>query len=101
MIVFGLTITSIGGGKKCVFFFHWIVICFFLITGEKEQCGRLSLSLGLDDGVPVKVVLDVVGSQHASHLEVSQRESVLLLAQLAEVAWTQKPRRHTEKLLLL
>lgn len=66
-------------------------------TGEKEQFGPLSLTLGLDDGVPVKVVLDVVRSQHASHLEVSQRESVLLLlAQLAEVAWTQKQRRHAE-----
>lgn len=67
-------------------------------AGEKEQFGHLSLTLGLDDGVPVKVVLDVVGSQHASHLEVSQRESVLLLGQLAEVAWTQKQRRHTEYL---
>lgn len=67
-------------------------------AGEKEQFGYLSLTLGLNDGVPVKVVLDVVGSQHASHLEVSQRESVLLLAQLAEVAWTQKQRRHTKYL---
>lgn len=64
-------------------------------AGEKEQFGHPPPTLGSDDGVPVKVVLDVVGRQHASHLEVSQRESVLLLAQLAEVAWTQKQTRHT------
>lgn len=56
---------------------------------KSSSATRLEPS-ALDDGVPVKVVLDVVGRQHASHLEVSQRESVLLLAQLAEVAWTQK-----------
>lgn len=83
-------------GKK-VCFFRWIVICFVFITQVKmsEQFGPLSLTLSLDDGVPVKVVLDVVRSQHASHLEVSQRESSLLLAQLAQVAWTQKQRSHT------
>lgn len=43
--------------------------------------------LSLDDGVPVEVVLDVVCSEHAPHLEVSQRQPVLLLlAQLAEMA---------------
>lgn len=43
--------------------------------------------LSLYDGVPVEVVLDVICSEHASHLEVSQRQPVLLLlAQLAEMA---------------
>lgn len=40
--------------------------------------------LSLNYGVPVKVVLDVVCSEHASHLEVSQRQPVLL-AQLDQV----------------
>lgn len=95
MIVFGLTITSIGGKKSVFFPLDCHLFCLYH-TGEKEQFGPLPLTLGLDDGVPVKVVLDVVCSQHASHLEVSQRESVLLLAQLAEVSWTQKQRCHTE-----
>lgn len=44
--------------------------------------------LCLDDGVPVKVVLDVICSKHASHLEVSRRQRVLLLlAQLAVMSW--------------
>lgn len=83
-----------------MFFFRLDCHLFCLYhAGEREHFAHLSLTRGLDDGVPVKVVLDVVGSQHASHLEVSQRESVLLLlAQLAEVAWTQKQRRHTEDL---
>lgn len=48
-----------------------------------------ALFCSLNDGVPVEVVLDVVGRQHAPHLEVSQRQPVLLLllAQLAEVAY--------------
>lgn len=42
--------------------------------------------LSLDDGVPVEVVLDVFCSEHASHLEVAQRQSVLLLlAQLVQM----------------
>lgn len=90
MIVFGLTVTSIRGEKKCV-----LSIGLSSVLSLSRRC-HLSLTLGLDDRVPVKVVLDVV--LHASHLEVSQRESVLLLAQLAEVAWTQKQRRHTEYL---
>lgn len=76
----------------------------FVHTGEKlRSCGsgnflvspataRLhfgALFCSLNDGVPVEVVLDVVCRQHAPHLEVSQRQPVLLLlllAQLAEVA---------------
>lgn len=96
MIVFGLTFTSIGGEKKRVLLpLDCHLFCLYH-AGEKESFGHVSVTFCLDDGVPVKVVLDVVGSQHASHLEVSQRESVLLLAQLAEVAWTQKQRGHTE-----
>lgn len=46
--------------------------------------------LTLDNGVPVEVVLDVVGSEQASHLKVSRGEGVLLLllAQLAVMTWT-------------
>lgn len=43
-----------------------------------------SRRLGLNDGVPVEVVLDVVGSEHTSHLEMSRRQRVLLLL-LAEL----------------
>lgn len=43
----------------------------------------LTHSSALDNGVPVKVVLDVLSSKDASHLKVSHRQSVLLLAQLA------------------
>lgn len=93
MIVFGLTIASMGGG------FIGLSSFFVFITQVKRSSLTTCLyPLGLDDGVPVKVVLDVVCSQHASHLEVSQRKSVLLLAQLAEVAWTQKQRRQAESL---
>lgn len=75
-------------------FFSWIVFCIFYHTGERSGLASsiphlvlyVSLSfsvflslftrlfqrrLSLDDGVPVEVVLDVVRSEHASHLEVS------------------------------
>lgn len=73
---------------------------FFVFITQVKRSGLTTCLCppGLDDGVPVKVVLDVVCSQHASHLEVSQRKSVLLLAQLAEVAWTQKQRRQAESI---
>jgi len=41
--------------------------------------------LGLDDGVPIKVILDVI-SWHAMHLEVSGRYHVLLV-HLCMVSW--------------
>lgn len=40
---------------------------------------------GLDDGVPVKIILDVI-SWHAVHLEVSGRDHVLLV-HLRVVSW--------------
>ncbi|KAG7227038.1 hypothetical protein INR49_022385 [Caranx melampygus] len=54
--------------------------------GKRAGCRRLCLH----NGVPVKVILDVICSQHASHLEVSwgKRVLLLLLAQLAVMTWT-------------
>lgn len=112
MIVFGHTIHLYQ--KKRPTRSEKLRLCFLLDcllvfhTGEKEQDGQFHVSpvttrlsfpvsslfspllhqrLSLDDGVPVEVVLDVVCSEHAPHLEVSQRQPVLLLlAQLAEMA---------------
>lgn len=46
---------------------------------------RGGAGLSLNDRVPVEVVLDVVGGQHASHLEVSRGQSVLLLLLLTQL----------------
>lgn len=43
---------------------------------------------GLDNGVPIKVILDVIGG-HAMHLEVSSRYHVLLV-HLCVVSWTNR-----------
>lgn len=61
----------------------------FLVSSATARLHFGALFCSLNDGVPVEVVLDVVGRQHAPHLEVSQRQPVLLLllAQLAEVAY--------------
>lgn len=68
-------------------------LCLSFISSLHPSVQQLSL----DYGVPVKVVLDVVCSEHASHLEVSWRQHVLLLllllAQLAEMAWTMRERQ--------
>lgn len=101
-----------------LFVFCWIVFCFFTLvkgagwpvpylTCYHMTCPWLSfpgsrflLSVPpmapffvlLDNGVPVKVILDVVCSEHASHLEVCWRQRVLLLllAQLTVMTWTWK-----------
>lgn len=107
MIVFGLAIHVYRKRKEASTIrkklgFSWIVFWFFH-AGDKLQVGQFHVSpvtstppvsglsthrrLGLDDGVPVEVVLDVVCCQHAPHLEVSQRQPVLVLAQLAQMAY--------------
>lgn len=108
MIVFGLAIHVYRKRKrrqhdqKKKLGFSWIVFWFFH-AGDKLQVGQFHVSpvtstppvsglsshrrLALNDGVPVEVVLDVVRRQHAPHLEVSQRQPVLLLAQRAQVSY--------------
>lgn len=46
---------------------------------------------GLDDGVPVKIILDVIG-WHAMHLEVSRRYHVLLV-HLCVMSWGENSRQ--------
>lgn len=69
----------------------WEVAAQGIFSSHLRPHGSIlgALFCSLNDGVPVEVVLDVVGRQHAPHLEVSQRQPVLLLllAQLAEVAY--------------
>lgn len=89
-----------GLKKKRVF--CWIVSWFLTqmkSSSSPRSASHLSSStslvsslismLSLDDGVPVEVILDVFRSEHASHLEVAQGQSVLLLlAQLVQMPWT-------------
>ncbi len=81
-------------GLSSVFSYRWKeqvgpnLTCLSLLSSLSLFIFLFHQRLSLNDRVPVKVVLDVVGSEHASHMEVSQRQSVLLLllAQLAKVA---------------
>ncbi len=53
---------------------------------------------GLDDGVPVEVVLDVVG-RHAAYLEVSSRHHMLLV-HLSVMAWGQSRGERSRRTML-
>lgn len=59
--------------------------CLSLMSRHLFHFPVFSRQLGLNDGVPVEVVLDVIGSEHTSHLEMSRRQCMLLLLLLAEL----------------
>lgn len=59
-----------------------------LTSGVSTRLSVLNHRLLLDNRVPVKVILDVICSQHTSYLKVSWRKCVWLLAQLAVMTCT-------------
>lgn len=62
-------------------------LCLHTLLSRFVCTTLLRSGTGLDDGVPVEVVLDVVGG-HAAHLEVSSRHHMLLV-HLRVMAWGQ------------